>query len=150
MSDQAGPPQNGQQLASAPIPNANQAAASTTSPGTKTTVKSLAVAAVQSEVSSPIGQDLLNWIKKIYASNKILFYVIIPLALILLFIVKFHQILIDLIIGNSKNVLKDAHAQDATLAAKATQDDSQANALVQQAQNLSNQQPTVKDNWYEK
>jgi len=46
--------------------------------------------------------------------------------------------------------IKNDQKQDSTLAATEKKDSDAADALVQQAQQLPNQQPPVTDQWYEK
>lgn len=67
-----------------------------------------------------------------------------------LLVAKYRDALIDLLLGSSKRVLKDAQAQDATLAAKEDAAKAQATALVDEANKLNQTSPTVDENWNKK
>jgi len=102
--------------------------------------------AVESSLQAKVG----SWLKDVYSQNKLLFYTIIPLAGIIYLVLKFHNILIDLLLGGAKQEITQAQQTDAKLAQQADATKSQADALVQQADSLSTQQPPVDPNWDKK
>src|SRR5579863_6571240 len=82
--------------------------------------------AVENEVKATLGQAASSWLKDFYDTNKWLFYTVLPLAVIIMLVIKFHDILIDLLLGSAKNLNTQALKKDATLAAQANQTKSQA------------------------
>jgi hypothetical protein len=91
-----------------------------------------------------------SWLKDIYSTNKILFYTIIPLMGIIFLIIKYHNLIIDLLLGTSKEILKQEQQKDLTLAAQAQQQEAAGDALVQKAQNEPKQEQPVPDDWFKK
>ena len=90
------------------------------------------------------------WLYQIYQSNKILFYTIIPVMGVVYLAIKYHDILIDLLLGSAKQLATQAQAKDAQLAAQADATKSQADALVTQAQQAPAQEKPVPNDWYNK
>lgn len=101
-------------------------------------------------VKDSLQTKLGNWLKDIYNSNKFLFYTIIPLMGIIYLIIKFHQAIIDLLVGSSKELLKDQQAKDAEMAKQADAAKSAADALVKDADSLPGKQPPVTPDWDKK
>lgn len=102
--------------------------------------------AIESSLQDKVG----NWLKDVYNSNKILFYTIIPIMGIIYLVIKFHNIIIDFLIGNSKDILKDATEKDAKLAQQADATKAQADALVKTANDLPKQEAPVDQDWDKK
>jgi len=75
-------------------------------------------------------------------------FVIIFGALIL--IIKFRDILIDILVNSGKNIEKNAENKDGKLAAQENQANQQANDLVKKAEQLPSQEQPVDDDWYKK
>jgi hypothetical protein len=66
------------------------------------------------------------------------------------FIVKFRDIIIDLMINSAKRVDKNAHTQDTKLADQETDLKQQADAAVQQAQQDAPKDGPISDDWNKK
>lgn len=69
---------------------------------------------------------------------------------ILAVVVKFRDILIDLLLNSGKRVEKNAQAKDAKLATQESDLKTQADALVVQAANEPKKEEVVDENWYKK
>jgi hypothetical protein len=91
-----------------------------------------------------------NWLKDVYSSNKILFYTVIPVMGIIYGVIKYHNLLINFLISNSKNILQSQQNQDAQAAAQAAATQKQADDLVTKADSLPGQEQPVNDDWYTK
>jgi hypothetical protein len=145
--NQLGPQQGGAQLAAPAIPNSSQAV----SPATITTVAVPSAVEKDAEaVAVSLQHRVGAWLYQIYQSNKILFYTIIPVMGVVYLVIKYHDILIDLLLGSAKQLATQAQAKDAQLAAQAGATKSQADALVTQAQQAPAQEKPVPDDWYNK
>jgi hypothetical protein len=108
------------------------------------------VATDVASVESSLQTRIKNWLDDVYNSNKFLFYTVIPLVGLIYLVIKYHNLLISLLIKNSKSVLTDQQAADAQAAQQAAATTAAADALVQQADNLPSQQPPVDEDWYNK
>jgi len=84
--------------------------------------------------------------KALWEKNKILFFILIPLILI----VKFRDILISLIVSGGKKALEDAQKKDGELAATEVNANNQANKLVEDAKKLAENKTPVDEDWYKK
>lgn len=69
---------------------------------------------------------------------------------IFLLIAKYRDLLIDILTASSKRVLDSAQKQDEKLAAQENLANSQANALVDEANKLNNEKPSIDDDWNKK
>lgn len=91
-----------------------------------------------------------DWLKQTYDSNKILFFsvgLVVGLAFLAL---KYHNLLINILLGSSKELLQQEKEKDATLAAQADKTKAAGDALVTKAQNEPNNEKPVPDDWYKK
>jgi ribosomal protein L12E/L44/L45/RPP1/RPP2 len=93
---------------------------------------------------------IIAWLEQVYSSNKILFYSVIPLLGILLAVIKFRNILITLLIKNSKDILTNAEKTDAGLAQQANQNKQQADQAAQQGDQEASKEPPTEDDWNQK
>jgi hypothetical protein len=87
------------------------------------------------------------WLKQLYDSNKFVFYTVIPLLGIILLSIKFRNILIDLLVKNSRSELESAETTDAALAQQAEQNKQEADKLSQEASQLPSQEGQTDSNW---
>lgn len=87
------------------------------------------------------------WLKNLYDTNKILFYTVIPLLGLILLAIKFRHILIDLIVGDSKGILKDEQKIDTSLKEQADKTKQEADDAVQQGDQEASKEPPVDDDW---
>lgn len=87
------------------------------------------------------------WLEQLYQSNKFFFYTVIPLTTILLAVIKYRNILIDLVIGSSKKGLQSADKADAALATQADQADQQANTDVAAGEAAASKETPTGDDW---
>ncbi len=87
------------------------------------------------------------WLKQVYSANKILFYSVIPLLGILLGVIKFRNILITLLIKNSKDILTSTEKTDTSLANQANEIQQQANQDVATGNQEASKEPPTGDNW---
>lgn len=87
------------------------------------------------------------YLKDLYNSNKIIFYTVVPLLGLALLAIKFRHILISLIVGDSKTILKDAQDTDTTLAAKANKAKQEADDAVEQGNQEASKEGPVDDDW---
>lgn len=95
----------------------------------------------------PTFQDKLKMdAKDLWNSHKV-FFVVFG---ILILVVKFREILIDLIVSSSKKTLEDATKQDTQLAAEETKDKADADKLVEQAKEEPLKEKPVDVDWYKK
>jgi hypothetical protein len=85
-------------------------------------------------------------ITELWEDNKI--FVLVFGAIMLA--IKFHTVLMNLIIAGEKSVFNSAQQQSNNLENQENQDNQQANQLQQQAQDLPNNQPPVGDDWFTK
>lgn len=69
---------------------------------------------------------------------------------VVILIVKFRSLLVDLIVSDSANVLKNAEKDDSALAKDEKANNQAADQLVQHAQQLSSQEGKVTDDWNKK
>lgn len=75
---------------------------------------------------------------------------LIIISAILIFIIKFRDLLISLIISDSKKLEADAKKKDADLSKQENQANDEANKLVDKAKQESLEKPPVNDDWYKK
>ena len=101
-------------------------------------------------VVSSLQSKLKAWLKSVYAQNKFLFFTVIPVMGLIYLIIKFHNILINLILGDAQQEVNREEQKDQNLANKANADAQQANNLANQANNLPSQEGPVGPNWDEK
>lgn len=87
------------------------------------------------------------YLKDLYNSNKIIFYTVVPLLGLALLAIKFRHILISLIVGDSKSVLKDAQDTDAGLAQKADAAKQAADDAVKQGDQEASKEAPIDDDW---
>lgn len=83
-------------------------------------------------------------VKTLWSGNKMF---LIGFGLLIL-IVKFRNVIIDLLVANSKTVLNDAVKKDTELKAEEDKANNAANKLVDEAKKLSDNKPTVDEDWY--
>jgi len=70
-----------------------------------------------------------DWIKNLWKENKLVFFLLIPLILIIFF----RDLIISLIVGNARKVANKAKAKDAELKAKADAANIEADKLKSQS-----------------
>jgi hypothetical protein len=87
------------------------------------------------------------FLKDLYDQNKIFFYTVVPLLGIVLLVIKFRNILINLLVKNSKDILTSAEKTDAGLAQQAQQTKQEADKAVQQGDQEASKEPSVDDDW---
>lgn len=72
----------------------------------------------------------------------------IPLILLVVILtIKFRDLVINLIVGNAKKLFNNTQKQSQVLQTQENKDNQQANALVQEAENLSDTEKLVDENW---
>ena len=86
-----------------------------------------------------------DW-KDIWNSDKAFFF----LAGAIVLIIKFREVLISLLLSSTKHISDESKAEDATLAKKEDTANTQADALVKQADQLPTQEPPVDPDWSNK
>jgi hypothetical protein len=101
---------------------------------------------VSTPVPAPLSfrQKLEQDLKDIWNTDKVFFVTFGFLILV----VKFRDILIGLLVNNSKNVLQTSQDKDKTLSAQEAQANEDANTLVQKAKDEPSQETPVTDDWY--
>ena len=87
------------------------------------------------------------WLEQLYESNKIIFYVVVPLAGLILLAYQFRNILIDLLVKSSKDELKTSEKTDTTLATQAAQTQQEADKDVAAGNAETSKEPPVGDDW---
>lgn len=85
-------------------------------------------------------------ISEVWSKNKILFFIIIPLIIL----VKFRDILIQLIVSSAKRLMKETREKDAQLRNEANAANQQANDLVKKADAADDNKPPVDEDWHKK
>lgn len=85
-------------------------------------------------------------LKDLWEKNKLFFLILIPIIVL----IKFRDVFINLLVKGAKREVDQTQQQDATLAKKEDQANAQANQLVQDANQLGENKPTVDENWYKK
>lgn len=101
-------------------------------------------------VATSLQDRIGNWLKDVYDSNKFLFYTIIPVMGLIYVVIKYHNLLIDILVKSSGQELKQEQATDNKLAQQANTAKAQADALTQQANNLPKQEGPVDPDWDKK
>ena len=84
--------------------------------------------------------------KSVWTNNKI-FFIIFGVVLL---VIKFRNVIIDLLLSSAKQIEADAKKEDSKLASQENQANTEADKLVQQAQEEPAKQPPVDVNWYKK
>lgn len=69
---------------------------------------------------------------------------------VLILIIKFQDVIIDLLVGNSRKLVKDAVETDAKLKQKQDEANNKANQLIDEATKLSADKPKVDEDWHKK
>lgn len=69
---------------------------------------------------------------------------------VLILMVKFREVLIDILVDSSRKTVSDATKQDAALKGEENKANDQANQLKQEASKLSENKPTVDEDWNKK
>lgn len=69
---------------------------------------------------------------------------------ILILIFKFREVIIDLLVSSSRETVKEAQKQDASLRAEEDKANSQANQLRKDAEDLATNKPKVDEDWNKK
>lgn len=93
---------------------------------------------------------IIAWLKNLYESNKILFYTVIPLMGVIVLVIKFREILINILVKSSRDTLKKAEDTDKTLDEQATKSKQQADDLVKQADSEPSNEGSVDPDWDKK
>ena len=92
----------------------------------------------------------LSFLEKFNAPLEILlsqykvFFIIFGVVIL---IIKFHSILIDLIVSSSKKTVDNATKQDNSLKIEENRANDQANQLKEEAKDLGQNKPKVDENW---
>jgi len=92
----------------------------------------------------------LNFLEKINAPLNVLWnqYRLFFIGFgILILVVRFKDVIIDLLVANSKKTFDNAVKQDTILRNQETQYNNQANQLRNEANQLSENKPTVGEDW---
>lgn len=85
-----------------------------------------------------------EWIVNLYKNNKIVFFLLIPIVLL----VVFRNVVIDLLVGSAHKVADEAKKKDDVLKADETKANDAADALRNQAN--APKDDTVDENWNKK
>lgn len=87
-----------------------------------------------------------EWAKNLWNNNKIVFFLAIPILLL----VYFRSFVINLLLHDSRKLAADAEAKDKVLTQQATQANAQADQLVDDAQKLNQNKQEVTEDWNKK
>lgn len=91
-----------------------------------------------------------DWLKKTYETNKVLFFTAGLVIGLIFLAIKYHNLIIDILIGSAKELNKEALKKDAELAVQANKTKSEADALVDKAKSESSKEKPVPDDWFKK
>lgn len=69
---------------------------------------------------------------------------------VLILIIKFREVIIDILVSSSKTVLEDAKKKDSSLRADENAANNAANKLIDDAKKLDENKPKVDEDWYKK
>lgn len=90
------------------------------------------------------------FLTNLYNSNKLIFYVVVPVCGLILLAYEFRTILINILVKNSKDILTSEEKTDAGLAQQAQQTKQEADQAVQQGDQEASKEPPVGDDWDQK
>lgn len=69
---------------------------------------------------------------------------------LLILIIKFREVIVDILVASSKTILEGAKKTDAQLKSEENQANSAANKLIDDAKKLDENKPKVDEDWYKK
>lgn len=85
-------------------------------------------------------------IKALWANNKILFFLLLPLVLLAIF----RNVLISLLVSSGNKIVSDSTAKSDELKTEADKANTQANQIIADADKKSEDKPTVTEDWNKK
>jgi zona occludens toxin (predicted ATPase) len=97
--------------------------------------------------ATPSFQDKLKMDAKSLWNDHKLFFIVFG---VLVLIVKFRDILIDILVSSSKSTMEDAKKEDAKLSTQENQAKADADKAVQDAKDEPAKQTPVTDDWFKK
>lgn len=100
--------------------------------------------------SKSLQERLGEWLGHAYETNKLVFFTAGIVLGALYLAIKYHQLLIDLLLGSAKELNKEALAKDAALKTQADKTKSEGDAMVAKANNEGKDNPPVNDDWFKK
>lgn len=90
-----------------------------------------------------------NWLKSTYETNKLLFFTVGILAGVAFLTLKYHNLLINILLGSSKDLTQEAMKKDTALSDQANKTKAEGNALVEKSKHEGDSAPTD-ENWNKK
>lgn len=87
-----------------------------------------------------------QWIKDMWTKNKFFFFILIPILLIL----KWRNVLINLLLANAKQIDKDAKTKDVGIETQISDIEKQTTILEKDISNNKIDEPKIDENWYKK
>jgi hypothetical protein len=102
------------------------------------------------QVSKSLQDRLGDWLKNAYETNKLVFFTAGLVIGVIFLAIKYHDILIDILLGSAKQIDKDALSKEASLKQQADKTKLEADALVAKAQAAPGEEKPVPDDWFKK
>lgn len=87
-----------------------------------------------------------EWAKNLWNNNKIVFFLLIPVILLIFF----RNVIIDLLIKDSRKIGNEAEEKDRKLSQDETKANTQANQIIADADKKSENKPEVGEDWNKK
>lgn len=87
-----------------------------------------------------------NLFSSLWNSNKLYFYLIGTV----LIIIKFRELLINMLVSSSKVIFSSSQKKDDLLSSQEKTDNKEADRLVEEASKLPSEEKPVDENWYKK
>ena len=84
-----------------------------------------------------------QWAKDLWEKNKIVFFLLIPVILL----IYFRSFFINLLLSDSRKIATEADQKDNQLSKEETQANSQSNQIIADANKLSDNKPPVTEDW---
>lgn len=85
-----------------------------------------------------------SWIKKLWKNNKIAFFLLIPVILL----VVFRNVVIDILVKDSRRIANETEDKDKELAEAIIKANTKADQIKDDANKLSVDKPPVNEDWH--
>lgn len=85
-----------------------------------------------------------SWIKKLWENNKIAFFLLIPIVLL----VFFRNVIIDILLKDSRRIANETENKDKELLEDITKANAQANQIRDDANKLSENKEPIGEDWH--
>lgn len=85
-----------------------------------------------------------QWVKNLWEKNKIFFFLLLPIVLLVIF----RNVVFDLLLGSARKIFDNAQKKDSELLKSQVEANAKADQIVEDANKLSNNKTEVAEDWH--